>query len=66
MSDIAQEVQEQVARIREMMTETTVMFPNRNINFSIYNIILNRAEKAIREQDAVSLVKLLPELQGMD
>ena len=65
MSDISSEVQKEVARIREMISETKALLPNGNVNFIIYEMTIAEAERAVREQDAVALVKMLPELQGM-
>lgn len=64
--DISSAVQNEVCRIREMITDTKSLFPTRNINFSFYEMILREADRAVREQDIVALVKILPELQGMD
>ena len=38
--DISSAVQNEVCRIREMITDTKSLFPTRNINFSFYEMIL--------------------------
>lgn len=65
MDDISTEVQKEVARIRDMISTTKALLPNGQGNFAIYEFILNRAEKAVREQDAAELVRVLPELREM-
>jgi hypothetical protein len=65
MSDIIEEIQKEVIRINNMINTTKALFPNGNVNFTIYEMTIERAEKAIREQDVVSLVQLLPELKEM-
>jgi hypothetical protein len=66
MSDLITEVQKQVARLRNMITETKTLFPNSNINFIMYEIYINEAERAIREQDTVVLIRILQELKEME
>jgi len=65
MSDISQEVQKEVARIRDTISTTKALLPNGQGNFAIYEIMIAKAEKAVREQDAATLVRLLPELREM-
>ena len=65
MSDISQEVQKEVARIRDMISTTKALLPNGRGNFVIYEMMLSQAEKAVREQDATALIRLLPELRKM-
>ena len=64
-NDILTETQAQVTRIRDMITTTKILLPDGNVNFGFYELELNQAEKAIREHDTVSLIRLLPELKGM-
>lgn len=63
MSDISSAVQTEVARIREMIATTKALIPNGRGNFIFYEMAINEAEKAIREQDTVTLIRILPELQ---
>ena len=63
MSDISQEVQKEVTRIKDMISTTKALLPNGRGNFAVYEILIDRAEKAVREQDVATLVKLLPELR---
>jgi hypothetical protein len=65
MNNISEEVQKEITRIREMITETKTLLPNGQGNFAIYEATVSAAEKAVREQDAVALVKILPELRCM-
>ena len=62
---ISSMVQIEVARIREMITITQTLLPNDNVNFMMYEMTLDAADRAVREQDVVALIKLLPELHGM-
>ena len=66
MADIITEVQAEVTRLRDMISTTKAYFPNRNMNFVIYEFAISEAESAIREQDAVALIRILPELQKME
>lgn len=63
--DISSAVQNEVGRIREMIATTKALLPNGNVNFSFYELTLAEADRAIREQDAVALVRILPELKAM-
>lgn len=65
MENISEAVQKEVARIRGTLAETKMLFPNRSVNFIIYEMVLAQADKAVREQDAAILVKLLPQLKEM-
>ena len=65
MSDISQEVQKEVSRIQDMISTTKALLPNGQCNFIFYEMLISQAEKAVREQDAVALVCLLPELRKM-
>jgi len=63
MSDIITEVQKEITRIRNMIAETKLTFPDGNFNFCIIEMSLNEADKAIIDRDTVKLIKLLPALQ---
>lgn len=65
MPDIIQEVQEEVARIRDMISTSKALLPNANVNYAIYEMMIAEAERAVREQDTTALVKLLSELREM-
>ena len=65
MADISQEVQKEVDRIKTMITESKTLLPNANVNFAVYEAMINEAERAVREQDTTTLVKILPRLQEM-
>lgn len=66
VQDISSAVQSEVARLRDMISTTKALLPNGNVNFIMYEMAINRAEKAVREGDATALVRMLPELQEMD
>ena len=66
MSDISSEVQKEVARIREMIAITRALMPDRQVNFIFYDMVIEKAERAVREQDAVTLCRILPELREME
>jgi DNA-directed RNA polymerase specialized sigma54-like protein len=65
MTDISQEVQKEVARIRDTISTIKALLPNGRGSFTVYEIMIAQAEKAVREQDAAALVRLLPELREM-
>ena len=62
---LSEEVQNEVKRVREMIAETKALLPRTHVNFGIFEVTLYDAEKAVREQDTVALVRLLPELKNM-
>lgn len=66
MSDLSSQVQSEVARLRETMAMTKALLPNGNINWFFYEVAIAEAEKAVREQDAVALIRILPQLQEME
>jgi len=59
-------VQDEVKRIREMITEVKTLMLQSNVNFYFYELVLTEADKAIREHDTVALLRLLPELKAME
>ena len=63
---ITSEVQKEVARLRETIATTKALIPNGQANFIIYELAISAAEKAVREQDAVALSRILPELREME
>ena len=65
MTDVSQEVQREITRIRDMIITSKVLLPKANVNFAIYEATIAEARRAIREQDATALVKLLPKLREM-
>ena len=66
MSDLITAVQEEVARLREMIATVKALAPNGRVNFFFYDMAIKEAERAIREQDAIALVRILPELKEME
>ena len=66
MSDISSEVQKEVVRLRELIATIKALMPDRRINFICYDLAIDAAEKAVREQDAVALCRILPELREME
>ena len=63
--DISNAVQGEVVRLREMIAFTKAKFPTGKVNFIAYDMIIAEAERAVREQDAVALCRILPELKEM-
>lgn len=66
MPDIGKELQKEVARINDMISTTKALLPNGNVNFAICEMVIERAEEAIREQDVIAMVRLLPQLKKID
>jgi len=64
--DLMEAVQQEVTRIRALITTSEALLPQGRGNFAIYEMILKEADRAVREQDAVVLAKMLPELKGME
>lgn len=60
MSDISTAVQ--AARLRNTMAETEALLPGGPVNWTFYE----SAIKAVREQDATTLVRILPMLKDME
>lgn len=65
-NDLSAEVQTQVTRIRDLISTTKQLMPDANVNFVVYEMHIEAAEQAVREQDAVALVQLLPILKSME
>lgn len=63
--DLIQSVQDEVARLREMIAETKALFPDANVNFIVYEIAIREAEQAVKYQDTVALARMLPALKEM-
>jgi len=63
MSDILIEIQGEVTRLRNTINMTKAVLPN--ASFIMYEVMICRAGKAIREHDTTELIKLLPTLQEM-
>ena len=66
MPDLLSAVQNEVKRIREIITKTKTLLPKANVSFYFYELILTEADKAIRDQDTTTLIRLLPELKAME
>lgn len=66
MSDLITAVQKEVARLREMMATVKALMPTGRINFYFYDMAIEDAERAIREQDTVAMARILPELKEME
>ena len=62
---VIEEVQDEVTRVEEIIATSKALMPNANVNFGMYDIVLNEAKRAIREQDVAALVKILPKLKEM-
>jgi hypothetical protein len=65
MNDISSAVQKEVARLRDMIATTNALIPNGSASFIFYEMAIAEAERAVREQDAVALIKILSELRDM-
>ena len=63
---LPKQVQDEVARLRNMIAETKALLPGGNVNWAAYEFAIAAAEKAVREQDAATLARLLPELRSME
>ena len=63
---LPQAIQNEVARLRETIAKTKRLLPNANTNWLFYDTIIAMAERAVREQDTVAMLRILPELKEME
>ena len=66
MKSLPEQIQGEVARLRETIAETKRLLPNGNVNWVFYDAAIAAAEKAVREQDAVAMIELLPHLKTLE
>jgi hypothetical protein len=66
MMNLPGEVQQEVARMRNMIAEMKTLLPDANVSFIAYEMMIAEAERAVREQDTVALIRILQELQDME
>ena len=64
--DLPSEIQKEVARLRETVAITKALLPNYKANFVFYDLAIAEAERAVREQDTVTMVTILPRLREME
>ena len=64
--DLSSQVQIEVARLRDTISAINALLPNSKHSFIFYDLVIASAKKAIRDQDAVALCRLLPELRSME
>jgi hypothetical protein len=65
-AEMAKAIQNEVARLRETIAETKRLLPDAETNWFFYDTMIALAERAVREQDAVAMLRILPELQEME
>ena len=65
MKSLPEQIQDEVARLRAIKSETKRLFPVSRISWVFYDDAISRAEMVVREQDAVAMIKILPELKSM-
>jgi parvulin-like peptidyl-prolyl isomerase len=63
---LPQAIQNEVARVRETVAETKRLLPDADTNWFFYDTMIAMAERAVREQDTVAMLRILPELQEME
>ena len=63
---LPQAVQNEVARLRETIAETKRLLPNAKTVWVFYEAAIAKAERAVREQDTVAMLRILPELKEME
>ena len=66
MKSLPEQIQDEVARLRETMAETKRLLPNGSISWVFYEAAISEAERALREQDTVAMIRILPELKSME
>lgn len=65
MTTIIEEVQAEVDRIKGRIRRAVETFPEARVEFLFLRSYIREAETAIREQDAVKLVRILPVIREM-
>jgi hypothetical protein len=65
-TSLPEAIQAEVARLRNTMADTEALLPSARTNWVFYTMAIEAAETAVREQDTVAMVRLLPELRGME
>jgi hypothetical protein len=65
-AEMAKAIQHEVVRLRETIAETKRLLPDAETNWFFYDTMIALAERAVREQDAVAMLRILPELQEME
>ena len=63
---LPEKIQNEVARLRSRIEETKRLFPDNYVSFIVYEMLITESERAVREQDTVAMIRLLPELEGAD
>jgi len=66
MKSLPEQIQDEVARLRETIAETKRLFQLSLISWVFYDAAISEAERAVREQDTVAMIKILPELKSME
>ena len=66
MKSLPEQIQDEVARLRETIAETKRLLPLSLISWVFYDAAISEAERAVREQDTVAMIKILPELKSME
>ena len=66
MKSLPEKIQDEVARLRETIAETKRLLPNGSISWIFYNAAIAEAERAVREQDAVAMIRILQNLKSME
>lgn len=66
MIDLSSEVQKEVARLRETIATTKALLPDGRVNWFFYETAIAEAERAVREQDTVALVRIRAVLREME
>jgi hypothetical protein len=65
-AEMAKAIQHEVVRLRETIAETKRLLPDANTNWFFYDTMIALSERAVREQDAAAMLRILPELQEME
>lgn len=64
--DISSAIQKEVARLRDTIATTKALLPNSRVSWVFYEMAITEAERAVREQDTVAMIRILPGLKEME
>lgn len=64
--DLPSAIQAEVARLRKMIAQTKALIPGAAVSWVMYERVIDEAERAVREQDAAAMVRILPKIQAME
>ena len=65
-TSLPEQIQNEITRLETMIAETNAMPLGNRVNWIAYEMVIREAKRAVREQDTVAMLRILPELQGLE